>query len=234
MLISRCDDDNNNCACDWDGGDCCGFHNVYSQCNSYIENRILGKTRPAAASTCCRAKTTSSFMQSLLNLVYWKQPSTTCPTTSSGSLVGQCGAPAHINSTYAAWRKFSAFQQALYLIDETEARWQQLKSAYSAGNLTSLPGPVSFYSINWDSSSAGEIDRAVSAFANFLGISAVSSEAHVRPHTPNTVRATFNMTDAVRLDRQYRRMMHYPVGNMQPFYSDKVCWNSVVCGERCS
>lgn len=27
-----CDDGNNNCACDWDGGDCCGDDNAYTQC----------------------------------------------------------------------------------------------------------------------------------------------------------------------------------------------------------
>ena len=24
-----CDDDNNNCGCEWDGGDCCGTENKY-------------------------------------------------------------------------------------------------------------------------------------------------------------------------------------------------------------
>ena len=29
----ECDDPNNNCGCDWDGGDCCGSHNGYSYCS---------------------------------------------------------------------------------------------------------------------------------------------------------------------------------------------------------
>lgn len=28
-----CDDGNNNCACDWDHGDCCGDGNNYNQCD---------------------------------------------------------------------------------------------------------------------------------------------------------------------------------------------------------
>merc|ERR1712146_457582 len=27
-----CDDDNNHCGCDWDGGDCCGADNKYTLC----------------------------------------------------------------------------------------------------------------------------------------------------------------------------------------------------------
>lgn len=42
-----------------------------------------------------------------------------------------CGAPpAPRESTYAQWRELTAFQQALYLLDETEARWQRLKDIY--------------------------------------------------------------------------------------------------------
>ena len=28
-----CDDGNNNCACDWDGGDCCGAGKSYNYCD---------------------------------------------------------------------------------------------------------------------------------------------------------------------------------------------------------
>jgi hypothetical protein len=32
-----CDDNNNNCACAWDGGDCCGHDNNYANCEAFAK-----------------------------------------------------------------------------------------------------------------------------------------------------------------------------------------------------
>ena len=41
-----CDDSNNNCVCNWDGGDCCGTVNNYKYCNDckYLDCKFENET----------------------------------------------------------------------------------------------------------------------------------------------------------------------------------------------
>merc|ERR1712159_894019 len=67
----RCDDNNNNCACDWDGGDCCGTSGGLHQF-SYCDKKKGCKCRDPSATT-------------------------TAPTTTADkNCVGKCGAAAYV------------------------------------------------------------------------------------------------------------------------------------------
>lgn len=127
---------------------------------------------------------------------------------------GVCDAYTEIDSAYALWRSLSGFQQALYLIDEVEARWQRLKQQFR----NSSRYDVSFYSLNWDNDMTG----AVSNFAALLNATAVSSTQFMRPHASEGLKASFDAVDAARLDEDYKRRMRYDDGHLQPFYQNFV------------
>merc|ERR1712032_1071722 len=46
-------DANNNCGCDWDGGDCCGKQNKYTHCiNCQCKDQKYIKSKPSCSGSC--------------------------------------------------------------------------------------------------------------------------------------------------------------------------------------
>ena len=255
-----CDVGNNICACDWDGGDCCGAHQ-YQNCPAYSNALALsGVEMPdTGTASCCRQpgfgqrdsgskKSARQRIIGLLHSMLGYQSAGSFQEDAANSLsenrleacavTAMCGAPiAPQKSTYAHWRNLAAFQQALYLIDETEAQWQRLKHIYAnvarhanttggevesrqearadsnrrSNSSAGLPA-VEFYSLNWGADAA----PAVNAFAEFLGGKAVQYDAFTRQHASNTVKETFAQGDAEALDMAYRTWLRSGTAGTAP------------------
>lgn len=104
--------------------------------------------------------------------------------------------------------------------DETEARWQKMKSAYAKmdNKDSHAAGEVGFYSINWDG--AGIVDGQ-RALAKLLNMSVTSDTKH-HTHAASGVKTKFTEASAAKLDHLYQSFMGFDVGRHQPFYDQRV------------
>ena len=108
------------------------------------------------------------------------------------------------------------------MTDETEARWQRLKSIVAdlRQQYPSAVDRVKLYSINWDDGAslvAGQRGLATVV----AGMNTTANTSH-HVHALSGVKSTFDVADAKSLDHQYQQFMFYHKGRHQPFYDSKV------------
>ena len=79
----------------------------------------------------------------------------------------------------SAWRALSAYGKALWMVDETEARWQAL--LLSARDAATLPFNVS--EVGWSKAESGSFEQAVGTIAALLGLRASGPVPDTNTHT---------------------------------------------------
>jgi len=100
------------------------------------------------------------------------------------------------------WRLLTPFQQCLWLIDETEARWRAFTAAYP--NIETID-------VYWSSRDPGSLQRVLDEVSDILGLPNVPETfepAHKRVHAGKNG----NKTDIylyTEMDRMYRQIMQY-------------------------
>mmetsp|Transcript_7168 Transcript_7168/g.10663 ORF Transcript_7168/g.10663 Transcript_7168/m.10663 type:complete len:311 (+) Transcript_7168:437-1369(+) len=101
----------------------------------------------------------------------------------------------------SVWQKFTVFQQALWLIDETEARWRQLVCKYSSVE------DISFVSLYWSSKIPGSLERSIERVARLIqGSPNHGTAKRTQVHSNNTPQGSDN---SVQQDMAYREAMGY-------------------------
>jgi hypothetical protein len=102
------------------------------------------------------------------------------------------------------WKNFTPFQQALWIMDETEARWHQMIKKHRSLN---------YVEILWGESWPGSFDLALNTIASLLKIDLKTKQeidfipsSHVSNDTKWSIR---NSLDHANQDRSYKRLMQY-------------------------
>lgn len=109
------------------------------------------------------------------------------------------------NGTWT-WASFSNVQKALWIADETEARWRQLKARVPS---------LSYVEILWGKAWEGSMDHGALQVARLLGLHRVAKWDPAWPHMEAHVHAGEASTDPVALwqisieDREYQEKMGF-------------------------
>jgi hypothetical protein len=115
-----------------------------------------------------------------------------CPFDKADSNVLRLPGP----NPYLLWEGFSNVQKALWIADETEARWQQLRQRYK--------GRFEYLEILWAKKWDGSIDFAALQIARLVGIYKVQKWDPTWPHMEMHVHAGDESIDPVALWNVYR------------------------------
>lgn len=126
-----------------------------------------------------------------------------CPFDRIASNILQLPGP----NAYALWSTFSNIQKALWIADETEARWQEMKKRYG--------DQLNYIELLWGKKWDGSIDFAALQIAQLFGLSKVNKWDPTWPHMEAHVHAGDAALDpnllweSYRADKEYQEKMKY-------------------------
>jgi len=110
-------------------------------------------------------------------------------------------------NAYGLWANFSNIQKALWIGDETEMRWQDIKRRYA--------GRFKYIEVLWAKQWEGSIDFAALQVAQLFGVRRIQSWNPSWPHMEQHVHAGDAAVDPVALlqayreDKAYQELMGY-------------------------
>ncbi len=105
----------------------------------------------------------------------------------------------------ATWAKFTVFMQAMWIIDETEARWNAIK----------LENPnLKYIEVFWGKGFEGSMDVAALAVAKLMGLSSIKpfddGWAHMEAHQhAGDLTMQISAADVEAEDHLYQEMMKF-------------------------
>jgi hypothetical protein len=103
------------------------------------------------------------------------------------------------------WNKFTAFQKALWMIDEVEARWDLIKKRNKLH-------PFHILEVYWGKAYPGSIEDAIAKVAKLIGMNVnlhSGAVPNLKLHVGNKTKSEFNSLNAWKQDVAYMRQMKY-------------------------